>query len=294
MLKNNRYLRIYLLTCILLGYPFLKLHCQDLVIDSITFSTGQHFYFSPGTITSPDIPSRPVLITGDAQVEFKAAHYVHLKCGFSTSLSNSGGTFHAYIGNQVALLNLKVFIEGYYIGGGQMTPTLFNEMIPGATDAMVDTVTVEAYDQNTIALVDSYKAILDTGGNVTGTFSTAAINTSYYFAIRHRNALFTWTANPVLLTSVTNYNFTLTPLSAFGNNETGLSDGRYGMYSGDVNGDEYIDTGDVTPVDNDNLSGLYSPGGYWITDINGDGYVDTGDVTPTDNNNLSGIYSQHP
>ena len=193
-----------------------------------------------------------------------------------------------------ATVNIKAFIQGYYISGGQMTPTLYNQLIPGATDAMVDTVIIEARDANTFALVDSYTAILDTGGNVTGTMSLASINTPYYFAVRHRNTLYTCSANPLLLTSVTNYNFTLSPLSSYGFNEIVLSDGRYGFFSGDVNQDEYIDTGDVTPVDNDNLSGLYSPGGYWLSDINGDGYVDTGDVTPTDNNNLAGVFSQHP
>ena len=303
MLKDNRYLRIYVLVWIFISYPFMKLHSQNLVVEDTTISSGQHLFFSPGTITSPDSPTRPVLITGNAQVEYKAGQSIHLKCGFSTSLGSGGGSFHAYIANQGAVLNIKALIQGYYIGGGQMTPALYNEIIPGATDAMVDTVTIEARDATDFSLVDSYKGVIDTGGNVSGIFSVASIGTSYYIAIRHRNALFTCSANPVLLQALTSYDFRLRADSAFGvpyfpgfpyEQQYNFGDGYFGLYSGDVNGDEYIDTGDVTPIDNDNLSGLYSPGGYWISDINGDGYVDTGDVTSVDNNNLAGIFSQHP
>ena len=179
-----------------------------------------------------------------------------------------------------------------------MAPVLFNQLegtYPGVyTDAKTDTVIVEVHDATDFSLVDSYKAVMDTGGHVSGTFSIASIGTSYYIAVRHRNALFTCSANPVALIPITNYDFTLSPLAVFGNNQYDFGDGFFGFYSGDVNSDEYIDTGDVSPVDNDNLSGLYYPGGYWDNDVNGDGYVDTGDVTYVDNNNLAGIFSQHP
>ena len=104
----------------------------------------------------------------------------------------------------------------------------------------------------------------------------------------------TWLSPYALLDVVSDVVFPPLPAGDPYLQEYNEGDGHYAIYSGDVNQDEYIDTGDVTPVDNDNLSGLYSPGGYWISDVNGDGYVDTGDVTPTDNNNLSGIFSQHP
>jgi len=101
MMKNNIYIvvKIIILFCSMCGYPLAHLHAQNLIINSTTFDTGQHSYFSPGIITSPDSPAKPVQVTGNANVEYKAAQYVHLGCGFSTSLSGCG-TFHAYTGNQ--------------------------------------------------------------------------------------------------------------------------------------------------------------------------------------------------
>ena len=214
----------------------------------------------------------------------------------------SGSSSTAFIISCGVIVNVRALIQGYYVGGGQMTPVLFNELI-STSDAEVDTVTIEARDAADFSLIDRYTAVIDTGGKVTGTMTVATAGTPYYIGVRHHSALFTCSANPVMFSAVTNYNFTLDPNSAYGTafpsgdpylQEYNELDGHYAIYSGDVNQDEYIDTGDVTPVDNDNLSGAFSPGGYWISDINGDGYVDTGDVTPTDNNNLSGLYSQHP
>ena len=54
------------------------------------------------------------------------------------------------------------------------------------------------------------------------------------------------------------------------------------MYSGDVNQDGIIDSGDLGVVDNDNASYVV---GYKNTDVNGDGIVDSGDLGVVDNNN---------
>ena len=206
----------------------------------------------------------------------------------------------------VITVNVKAIIQGYYAGGGKMYPAMYSELITGSNASQVDSVTIEAHATDALfTLIDKYTAVLDTGGKVTGGMHVAVLGTPYYIGVRHRSALFTCSANPVTFTSVTNYDFRLNPNSAFGTpfpvgdpylQEYNLGDGFYAIYSGDVNGDEYIDTGDVTPVDNDNSSGAFSPtpDGYWISDVNGDGYVDTGDVTPVDNNNSSGVYSQHP
>lgn len=206
------------------------------------------------------------------------------------------------VGNEIKLasliyssvkLNVKAFIQGYYAGAHKMNPVLSIQNVPGATAAQVDTVIVELRSVSDFSLVDSYKAILDTGGNVSGNPALAAVGTLYYIGLRHRNALFTVSANPIMLTKVTNYNFTLTASSAFGANQTDvLNEGIWSMYSGDVSQDEYIATDDVTIVDNDNLVGL--SGSYLATDIGGDSYCGTDDVTLTDNNNLTGISSMHP
>ena len=60
-----------------------------------------------------------------------------------------------------------------------------------------------------------------------------------------------------------------------------LPDGTWAIFSGDVNQDGTIDTGDLTPIDND--ANMFVTG-YVVTDLNGDGTVDTADITFVDNN----------
>jgi hypothetical protein len=93
MKTNNKYfvIKILLLFCLIAGYSLAPLYGQNQIIDNITFTTGQHLYYNPGSITSPDTCNKPVLVTGDAQVEYKAAQYIHLGGGFSTSLSSGCG-----------------------------------------------------------------------------------------------------------------------------------------------------------------------------------------------------------
>lgn len=100
MMKNKRSMagRLILLLCLTGGYPFATMHGQNLVIDSVTFNTGQRFYYSPGLVTSPDACSKSVQVTGNATIDYKAAQYVHLGGGFHTSLSSGCGTFHASTG----------------------------------------------------------------------------------------------------------------------------------------------------------------------------------------------------
>jgi hypothetical protein len=65
----------------------------------------------------------------------------------------------------------------------------------------------------------------------------------------------------------------------------------YGIYSGDVNQDGVVDTGDMTLVDNS--ASLFS-NGYISEDINGDGIVDSQDMTIIDNNMNAFISAKTP
>src|ERR1039457_4231244 len=76
------------------------------------------------------------------------------------------------------------------------------------------------------------------------------------------------------------YNFTNAATQAYGSN-MGLKDGKYCIYSGDVNQDGIIDSGDLRLIDNDYSSYLT---GYLVTDLNGDNIVDSGDLAIADNN----------
>jgi hypothetical protein len=91
----------------------------------------------------------------------------------------------------------------------------------------------------------------------------------------------TWSSVPLNVGGANiSYDFTTQASSAFGNNLKPLS-GKYVIYGGDVTQDGVVDSGDMSPVDND-ASAFQS--GYLVTDVNGNGVVDTDDFSLIDNN----------
>ena len=70
-----------------------------------------------------------------------------------------------------------------------------------------------------------------------------------------------------------------------------MIDGKYTIYAGDVNQNGSIDTGDMTPINNDSFNFM---GGYLNSDVNGDGTIDTGDMFNVNNNSLNFIGTVHP
>jgi photosystem II stability/assembly factor-like uncharacterized protein len=114
---------------------------------------------------------------------------------------------------------------------------------------------------------------------------------SYYFVIKHRNSIETWTANPLSLNdSAINYNFTDAASKSYGANMK-LINGKYCIYGGDVNQDGIVDAGDMISVDN--LSSTFSMG-YIPEDANGDCLIDSGDMILIDNNASSFISTINP
>ncbi|MFH1120977.1 MAG: GEVED domain-containing protein [Bacteroidota bacterium] len=113
----------------------------------------------------------------------------------------------------------------------------------------------------------------------------------YYILISHRNSIETWSAVPVQFAGdYISYDFTDDITKAFGNNLKLVGD-KYCIFTGDANNDEFIDSGDMTLVDND--ASVFMTG-YISTDLSGDGIVDTGDITILDNNVNSFISSKKP
>ena len=190
-------------------------------------------------------------------------------------------------------INLKAYLQGYYIGGGMMQSVLLNQNIIGATTTQTDSIQVEIYDGTTFALAGSTKAVLMNDGTASAVINGADGN--YYVAIRHRNSVLTWSSVPIALSSTTpvSYNFSTSPTQSFsGMAANDMLDGVYSIFTGDVNQDEFIDASDFPQFDTDNLSGACCS--YLVTDFNGDGFVDASDFPVFDNNNLNGIFSIHP
>lgn len=177
-------------------------------------------------------------------------------------------------------LNLTLYLEGLYNG------STMNKAQNASGDQFSGTVA----DQITVELHNATAPYALAGGpytvnvNTNGTASVsvpAALGSSYYIVVKHRNSIETWNASPISFAAATmSYDFSNSASQAFGSNLKFMA-GKYVMYGGDVNQDGLIDSGDMIPVDNNAASFL---SGYVATDLNGDGLIDSGDMILLDNN----------
>ncbi|HQY51952.1 MAG TPA: choice-of-anchor J domain-containing protein [Ignavibacteria bacterium] len=166
-------------------------------------------------------------------------------------------------------------------GCGGVTLT-FNGSIEAMTPSNVgDTVTVQLRSTTSpYEVKDASKKYMNGAGNASFTFSKIPTGT-YYIAVRHRNALQTWSAAGVPVAGgLMSYNFKTGIAKAFGSNMVVVS-GQASFYSGDVNQDNVIDVTDLGDVDNDANNFI---SGYVNTDVNNDLAVDVTDAAYVDNN----------
>jgi hypothetical protein len=200
-------------------------------------------------------------------------------------------------------LNLKVFVEGLYVGGDFMREaTDFNpvteEFLPKWGAGIADVVTVKLYNNTYSTLVASYPGVyLHTNGNLIVTGINGSLNGSYYITIFHRNSVPITSATPISFAgSPISYDFTYPVDKAYGagsDPQKNLGDGYFGMYTGEQDHDAYyvIDGSDVSILDPDIISGPY---GYLNTDLNGDGVVDGSDMSIMDGNAIFGPLFWNP
>ncbi len=209
-----------------------------------------------------------------------------------TSVNASGclhsDTLHLIVGSLT--VSIKCFIEGYWNGLGGMFPVLLNQFEPTTVNAC-DTIDIELRNSNPpFSVVASTRSVLNQDGTASGSLSGPPGN--YYIAVKHRNALMTWSANPVSVGPVPSvYDFTLASNKAYGNNMTEVASGIWAFYSGEINQDENIDLLDLSVVQNDIQLFNY---GYLATDINGDGNVDLLDSPLLESNINNFVFSYHP
>jgi hypothetical protein len=207
---------------------------------------------------------------------------------------SSSAATNANILNCTAMLNLKFFIEGYYIGGGMMSQVLFNEGVdPNPLSTNVDTVIVELHDTSVTSIVaQSFYGVLQQNGNLSCTFPGSVIGNAYWIAIKHRSALQTWSRLPIVFAPVNSYDFSTAANKAYNNNLKDIySENIWSVYNGDINQDESVDIFDFPQMDNDIQNFNF---GYYSTDLNGDGSVDIFDFPVLDNNIQSFVSSYHP
>ncbi len=184
-------------------------------------------------------------------------------------------------------LNLKAFIEGFYLGNNIMTSVSASS----ENSALCDTVTIELHLANSpYSLVYSTSAGINVSGNGSFEFPNSVQGNSYYIVVRHRNALETWSATPVFFngTSVS-YDFTNAISKAYGNNLKNLGNGNFALFSGNLSQDAQINTTDIDLFEN--ATETFTTG-YSIYDLNGDGIVESVDYCMLENN--LGKFSVHP
>ncbi len=250
--------------------------CQgDSVV--LTASTGSSYHWNTGATTQ------------SISVNTAGSYFATVSC-LNTD------TVNVTVSNcQDVTLNLKAFIQGFYIGNQAMKAVADPLGNPG----ICDTITVElaeAVSPNNITY--SFSSVLATDGTGSFVFPPSVINNSYYIIVKHRNSLETWSSAPVLFSNFTIiYDFTTSAGTAYGNNLLNI-DGEFCIYSGDVtdgvtNGiqDGIIDREDFDSIESA-LSSFVS--GYTIFDLTGDGIVESADFSLIENNIDFGIFVMRP
>jgi hypothetical protein len=115
--------------------------------------------------------------------------------------------------------------------------------------------------------------------------------TNYYIVVKHRNSIPTWSATGQSFSGgILSYNFTTAETQTYGSNMKNVG-GKWCIYNGDVNADEFIDGSDVSDCFNDASIGA---SGYVKTDLTGDDFVDGTDVSIAFNNSSAGVGAFYP
>lgn len=182
-----------------------------------------------------------------------------------------------------SILNVKVFIQGFYDAANQNMKAVID---PVNQPLLFDTITVKLADATNGAIVFSEKKVFDIYGNAEVTLPAQFDGNSYYIVLNHRNSIATWSANPVLINGLINYDFTTAVTQAYGDNLKWMTNAAC-IYTGDINQDGFVDIFDYLIFDPDFQN--MSFGNYLLTDMNGDGAVDLLDYIIFNENLQSGV-----
>jgi hypothetical protein len=193
-------------------------------------------------------------------------------------------------------LNLKIFLEGLFNGIDGMVKAQGcddgenpYDMFPGS---ITDTLTIQLAETNDpYEIIHSEHAVpVNTDGTISINTIPASLSGNYYIIIKHRNHVETWSQVVSFAGGIINYNFTDAISKAWGNNMIRVGT-YYCIYTGDTNGDQYVDGFDLAITFNLNKKGSFD---YQVSDINGDGFIDGFDLVKVFNNNKKGVGMNTP
>jgi hypothetical protein len=191
-----------------------------------------------------------------------------------------------------SVLNLKLYLEGYYVGAGMMNPTLFNQSVASVPNTKTDSILVELRTTTSPYVLEASKRVLlNRDGTATCTFNNFTGGT-FYVVVKHRNSVETWSKVGVSISPTPSlYNFSTARNKAFGDNQVEVQTGVWAIYTGDIDHDGIVDNNDFSLWESDanNFSA-----GYFATDMDGDGIVDNNDFSLWENNANNFVGSVFP
>jgi hypothetical protein len=191
-------------------------------------------------------------------------------------------------------VNLTLFLEGLYAGSGLMHSAK-GDNGPNWGTGIADQITVELHSSTpgnyANKLYTATSINLSTSGVAQCTIP-AALNGTYYITVKHRNSVQTVSSVPVSFSGTSiNHDFSANASNAYGSNLKDLGSGKYGIYTGDTNGDGGVNTLDLIDIET-NANSFIS--GYATPDLNGDGIVDILDIIIADTNAAAFISAKTP
>ncbi len=290
--------------------PTLNTGTPNLVSQIVTLNytipagTGYRLVVTNGLITNNTLGNSTATITYPTGSTIKLTGNVTNLSGAVVTTANTTSCFHNLTFDEICesttrtpviatvgcTKNLKLFIEGYYDGSSTMKPVKNNQDFTSPTTD-VDDVTVELRNNTApYAVAATTTAVLKTDGSVAAKFNAFPAG-NYYIAVKHRNAVETWSSTAEAFgVSTSTYDFSTAANKAYGDNMKDLG-GVYGFYSGDINQDGYIEGADFPVLINASDDFLE---GSQTTDLNGDGFVDGADFPSLINNSDNFIETLHP
>jgi hypothetical protein len=190
------------------------------------------------------------------------------------------------------LLIVNALLEGLHANGNLMNNALNENSEPQWGTNIADKVTLEIRSASApYAIIESVNANLLTNSEIKS-YINCNNEGLYYIAIKHRNHLETWSADPVSFVNDTvSYNFTIAASQAFADNQKEVATGIFAIMVGDINQDGVVDLSDLVYMDNDLTIGTVA---YVVTDLNGDGVVDLSDLVTIDENITNGAVVMTP
>lgn len=208
--------------------------------------------------------------------------------------SDFGDTENVAINNTFSII---VFLEGLYNSGtGQMNKAqdyVGGVVVDKYEGTVADKIAIELHDAANYATTIYQVTDIDLNQDGTATIIVPAeFHGSYYITIKHRNHIETVSGLATSFASTNvSFNFTGVATQAFGNNQKQLATGVFGIYSGDVNQDGYINASDRALVQ---TKVLEIAKGYVSEDVNGDGSINASDRAIVQSSVLNIIHRQIP